>query len=194
MTLATIITHSDFGELLASAFQPETPQVASSESDLGQSLEHFATPAEIHAKVAQCAAAGLHNYAFGFWYPSMKGHAIERKVILDPPRDGHAFRHSLTGWGLMHLHVYFTHPRKLQCRIAVNSRARAESRQTRYPELGPVSDWDWRVVESYAFRLSRKLAAMGPTAPVIQQADQAAPGEAAPGEAPASPWQRKKRD
>ncbi len=185
MTLATLITHADFGELLASAFQKETPQVSSSESDLGQALQHFATPADIHAKVAQCAAAGLHDYSFGFWYPSMKGRPIERKVILDPPREGHAFRHSLTGWGLIHLHLYFTQPRKLQCRIAVNSQTRALSREARYPELGPASDWDWRVVEAYAFRLSRKLAAMGPTMPVTPQE---APVEPTP-----SPWQRAKR-
>ncbi|HEY0916767.1 MAG TPA: hypothetical protein VGE22_17970 [Solimonas sp.] len=191
MTLATIISHADFGELLASAFQPETPQVTSSESDLGAALQHFATPAEIHAKVAQCASAGMHDYSFGFWYPSMKGRPIERKVILDPPREGHAFRHSLTGWGLIHLHLYFTHPRKLQCRIAVNSQTRAKAREARYPELGAVTDWDWRVVDSYAFRLSRKLAAMGPTAPVVQQAD---PGEPSPPPGSSSPWQRRKQD
>lgn len=186
MTLATLITFPDFGDLVQSAFQAETPQVCSSESELGEALQRFATPAEIQAKAAECAAAGLHNYAFGLWYPSMKGRAVERRVTLDPPREGKTFRHSLAGWGLIHLHLYFPQPGKLQCRVAVNSQARARSRQDRYPDLGAVSDWDWRVVESYAFRLSRKLAAMGPTVPVIP------PGSAAPEEPRPSPWRRRK--
>jgi hypothetical protein len=185
VTLATLIRFSDFDELVESAFKPEMPQVRSSESDLGAPLQHFATPAEVKAKAASCAGAGLHNYGFGFWYPSMKGLVLERKVILDPPREGHAFRHSLAGWGLIHLQLYFAQPGKLQCRVVVNSRTRALSRQDRHPELGPVADWDWRVVESYAFRLSRRLAAMGPTFPVGQ-----AP---APDSAPPSPWRRSPR-
>ena len=167
MTLATLISLSDFGVLVDSAYQAETPQVASSESDLGEPLQHFASQAEILAKAAQCVDAGVHNYAFGFWYPSMKGQVLERKVELDPPREGKTFRYSLSGWGLIHLHLYVTAPKTLQCRVAVNSETRARQREARYPELGPVSDWDWRVVESYAFRLSRKLASMGKTAPVI---------------------------
>lgn len=168
MTLATVIDFSQLGVLVESAFRSETPTVSSSESELGEPLQRFASPAEILAKAAACMEGGVGNYAFGLWYPSMKGRVVERRVELDPPRDGKTFRYSLSGWGLVHLHLYFTPPHTLQCRVAVNSQARAQSRQGRYPELGATSEWDWRVVETYAFRLSRSLAAMGPTAPVIQ--------------------------
>ncbi|WP_461517674.1 hypothetical protein [Porticoccus sp.] len=189
MTLATIITNSDLSALLDSAFQQETPIVTSSESNLGEPLEHFANPADILAKAADCAKAGIHNYAFGFWYPSMKGQVVERKVTLDPPRDGKTFRYSLGGWGIIHLHLYFTPPNTLQCRVVVNSEARAISREDRYPELGAASDWDWRVVESYAFRLSRRLAAMGRAVPVAQQSSPVTQ-KPTPAAAPRSPWKR----
>lgn len=182
MTLATIISTANLSTLLDSAFQQETPVVTSSESDLGEPLQRFATPADILAKAKACAKTGVHNYAFGFWYPSMKGHVVERKITFDPPREGKTFRYSLAGWGIIHLHLYFTPPNTLQGRISVNSEARAISRQDRYPDLGPASDWDWRVVESYAFRLSRQLSAMGRTVPVVRQS--------APTERP-SPWRRK---
>lgn len=169
MTLATVIDLSQFGVLVEGAFRAETPVVSSSESDLGEPLQRFATPTEIQAKAIECAEAGLHNYAFALWYPSMKGRVLERRVTLDPPRQGKDFRYSLSGWGVIHLHLYFTAPRKIQCRVAVNSEARAKARQDRHPELGPTSDWEWRVVDTYAFWLSRSLAAMGPTAPVIQR-------------------------
>ncbi len=168
MTLATIISFSDFGALVESAFYPEVPVVASSESDLGELLQRFENPAAILAKAAQCVETCTHNYAFGFWYPSMKGQMLERQVALDPPREGKSFRHSLSGWGIIHLHLYAPSPGTLQCRVAVNSEARAKSRESRYPELGAASEWDWRVVETYAFRLGRRLASMGPTAPVQQ--------------------------
>lgn len=154
--------------LVASAFETETPTVASSESGLGQALQYFGSQADIKAMAAQCIEARVHNYAFGLWYPSMKGELLERRVELDPPRDGHSFRYSLSGWGIIRIHLYAAQPQTLQCRIAVNSESRARSREDRHPELGPASAWDWRVVEAYAFRLSRKLAAMGDTAPVVQ--------------------------
>ncbi|HEY1077379.1 MAG TPA: hypothetical protein VGE51_11875 [Fontimonas sp.] len=181
MTLATLITAPDFKDLIASAYEAEPPTVAAAESELGEALEHFSSPAEIVAKAAQCIEQRVHNYAFGFWYPSMKGEILERRVDLDPPRDGKTFRHSLSGWGIIRIHLYAAQPGTLQCRIAVNSEARARSREDRHPELGPVSAWDWRVVETYAFRLSRKLAAMGRTAPVAQPgaADDSAPTPAA---------------
>jgi len=182
VTLATIISTANLSTLLDSAFQQETPVVTSSESELGEPLQHFDSPADILAKAAECAKAGIHNYAFGFWYPSMKGHSVERKIILDPPREGKSFRYSLAGWGIINLHLYFTPPNTMQCRISVNSEARALSRQDRYPDLGPAANWDWRVVESYAFRLSRQLASMGRTVPVGQKP--------APAKRP-SPWKRK---
>lgn len=168
MTLATLITPADFNTLVDSAFEAETPMVASSESALGQPLERFATSEEVKARAAQCIKDGVSNYAFGLWYPTMKGSVLERRIELDPPRDGETFLHSLSGWGIIRLQLYVTPPNTLQCRVTVNSEARSTSREHRYPEQGAVSDWDWRVVETYAFRLSRKLAAMGRTVPVVQ--------------------------
>lgn len=187
MTLATLITAPDFNDLIASAFEAELPTVASSESELGEPLRHFASQDEIIAMAAQCIENRIHNYAFGFWYPSMKGELLERRVELDPPRDGKTFRYSLSGWGIIRIHLYAAQPGTLQCRIAVNSEARAQSREDRHPELGPVSAWDWRVVETYAFRLSRKLAAMGRTAPVAQPSDEGAVPAAVPAPAAAAP-------
>ena len=168
-TYATIISPGKFNKLVEAAFQPEAPQVSSSESDLGEPLQHFSSPEEIRAKVASCAKEGIHSYAFALWYPSMKGSIHERKITLDPPREGKSFRYSLSGWGIIHLHLYFTAPDKLQCRVAVNTQARAESRESRFPNLGAASEWDWAVVETCAFRLSRQLATMGRVAPVVKQ-------------------------
>ena len=184
MTNATLITLTNFGKLIEGAFQPEAPQVASSESELGQPLQRFATPEDILTKAAYCIEAGSYNYAFGFWYPSMKGNVIERKITFDPPREGASFRYSLSGWGIIHLRLYVTAD-TLQTRVAVNTEARAKSREARYPEMGPASAWDWRAVETYAFRLSRRLAAMGRLAPVVQHAEEAPA-------LPDNPWTRRK--
>lgn len=168
MTLATIISFSDLSTLLEGTFEPEIPVVASSESALGEPLEYFSSPEEMREKALFCAKSGMHSYAFGLCYPSMKGRIIERKISLDPPREGKSFRYSMSGWGIVHLHLYFTQPNTLQARVVVNSEARAQSRQSRYPDMGETSEWDWRVVETFAFRLSRRLASMGRVAPVVQ--------------------------
>src|SRR3546814_16205198 len=70
MPLATFIKLSNFDELVDAAFMPEAPNVASSESDLGEPLQHFADAGAIKARAAQCVADGTHNYAFALHYPS----------------------------------------------------------------------------------------------------------------------------
>lgn len=171
MTLATFIKLSDFDELVDAAFLPEAPNVASSESELSEPLQHFPDAAAIKAKAAQCVAESTHNYAFALHYPSLGSTVIERMITFEPPRDGHSFRYSCSGWGLIHLHLYVPEADVLQCRIAAASRSWAEKRQDRYPELGAVSNWNWPQIESIAFRLSRRLAAMGKTGPVVQPSE-----------------------
>ena len=82
MTLATIIDLEDFDALVDGAFRAEHPSVSSSESELGEALEHFATPDAIKAKARHCVEAGIRRYAFGLWYPSTKGLVFERRVEL----------------------------------------------------------------------------------------------------------------
>src|SRR3546814_11844953 len=84
-------------DLVDAAFMPEAPNVASSESDLGEPLQHFADAGAIKARAAQCVADGTHNYAFALHYPSTGRTVIERRISFDPPRDGHTFRYSLSG-------------------------------------------------------------------------------------------------
>src|SRR3546814_19939301 len=94
MPLATFIKLSNFDELVDAAFMPEAPNVASSESDLGEPLQHFADAGAIKARAAQCVADGTHNYAFALHYPSTGRTVIERRISFDPPRAGHTFRYS----------------------------------------------------------------------------------------------------
>ncbi|MFT4045080.1 MAG: hypothetical protein QM661_00115 [Solimonas sp.] len=170
MTLATFISPAHFDALVDAAFESEAPTVVATESAPGAPLQRFDGAAAIKAQAAACIAAGQRHYAFGLCYPSMKGALVERRITFDPPRDGHDFGHALGGWGLIQLHLYVTPPAVLQCRVAVNSEGRAAAREDRYPDLGAVADWDWRAVENHAFRLSRRLARMGRTGPVAQQA------------------------
>lgn len=187
MTLATFITPADFDDLVDAAFLPEAPVVTAAESELGEPLQHFADAAAIKAKAAQCIADGVSNYAFALHYPAAGGTVVERMVIFDPPRDGHTFRYSLSGWGLIHLHLYVTEPDVLQCRVAANSRAWGEKRQDRYTDLGAVSDWNWTLIENITFRLGRRLAAMGKTGPVVQPSDVWKSAEQRRGPKPPSP-------
>ncbi|NKF21348.1 hypothetical protein [Solimonas marina] len=171
MTLATFISPADFDLLVDAAYHPEAPTVTSSESAPGAALTHFADADAVKAQAAHCHAAGdVDHYAFGLWYRGAGGTVLERRIDFDPPRDGHRFGHSLAGWGLIHLHLYWTAD-TLQCRVVAHARAAAEKRQARYPELGAIDDWNWPQIESTTFRLQRRLASMGRTGPVIRRAD-----------------------
>jgi len=168
VTLATTLSLQDFSALADSAFKPEAPIVRAAESDGDEPLAQYADTAAMVERVRRCISERRHNFAFALWYPAMKGLVVERRIEFDPPRDGITHRDTVSGWGLIHLHVYASVPGNLQCRISVNSEQRARNRQAKYPELGPVDDWDWRFVQRQAYNLTQRLSTMGFTGPVIQ--------------------------
>ena len=104
--------------------------------------------------------AALHSYAI--YYPEAKGHTYEKRITLKPEScNGHTFRFSQEGWGLIHLQCDFRSYPKIECRIAVNSEARAANWHDTYPDYRSPNLWNWDVINKKAGRLVRLLRKHG---------------------------------
>ncbi|MBB5204987.1 hypothetical protein HNQ51_002306 [Inhella inkyongensis] len=81
---------------------------------------------------------------------------IERFALNPRACNGKAFRYRANGWGLIQLQLGGIGPKGLVAsHTNHNSVARALSWESTYPELGPVSTWNWSAVQAASNKLNR---------------------------------------
>lgn len=92
-------------------------------------------------------------------YPDMAGCASKKTIRLNPAKtDGHTFRYSWSGWGLIQVQLSNRPAPNHESRIASSSEKRAIAWAHTYPELPAPSTWNWKAVASHTRRLKRVLA------------------------------------
>lgn len=169
-----IETLSEF--LLANGFI-----VYESESRLDCKLRTFSTANEIVIAYREVENRKLSPFfQISCYHSSFAGKVVIEKTKLIPDvSNGHTFRYSVGGWGLLHLQFGgITGSRTItpSC-FTHNSEKRAHNWDDAYKELGKASEWDWhaisrssRLIQSY---IGKKLAACREgTRPVLIQAAQ----------------------
>lgn len=98
------------------------------------------------------------------YYPDAKGHVYEKRIQLNPDCcDGHKFRFSQEGWGLIDLQLRLLPAGLVECRVALNSPARAKNWSTTNSEYRAPDLWDWGVLRKKAGKLVRLVRKLGNT-------------------------------
>ena len=130
-------------ETVLSFVYERTDCIAYEGTAFDRELRTFATMEEVIAANAQ---------TLYLWAPALGSEPrIKRTAVFVP---GHTFRHDVEGWGLMQLLFgQVTETQMRPGRLSNNSEKRSLKWEPLYPELGPVSAWDWKAVE----RLSRRI-------------------------------------
>ncbi|HNU52883.1 MAG TPA: hypothetical protein PKJ98_18475 [Verrucomicrobiota bacterium] len=158
MQSTATLSREGFTELAAFVFESGEPVVFHAYSGYGQPLRSFRSPSELIADIEAAFADGQKSLGFALHYPDTKGHVAERKITLDPKTcDGHTWRYTVQGWGLIQFQGDLRRAPAVECHVAVNTQRRAEGWADTYPELRDPSLWDWRVVQHHAGRIIRKM-------------------------------------
>jgi hypothetical protein len=89
--------------------------------------------------------------------PSASHQFSVRRISMQPELcDGHTFRYTVEGWGLIHLHLGGTGPQGLVVSHSNhNTEARARKWLESRPEFGPIEIWNWRETNMVSSALSR---------------------------------------
>lgn len=128
-------------------------KVATTYSDLSEKIKYFNSPEEIEGHLR-----GRSFESYALHYLDCGGNVEERRIALNPSKcGGHTFRYSIDGWGLILIQITEKLPALVECRIAVNTVARAEKWADTYPEYGNPLMWNWKLVEKHARRLIRHV-------------------------------------
>jgi hypothetical protein len=144
---------SDALSVIAYIFAEMDLQLFDLYSEYGEEVTEYKSVADVQRKFETSAA---HPSAlFQVWSPRHRGKPFFRKLALDPDRcDGHTFRYSTNGWGLIQLYFYGPSKRGLgPSHIGHFEERGAYSRESLYEEMGKASEWDWREIR----RTSRAL-------------------------------------
>jgi hypothetical protein len=125
-------------------------------SDFECATLEFTTADALKKNIAPEQKAAL--YLYSIYYPELRGHVLEQRIELKPAScNGYKFRFRQVGWGLIQLQCNFKTFPVIECRIAVNSNARAGNWFQTFPELKDPNLWDWEVLNKKAGRLIRLL-------------------------------------
>ena len=149
---ATVALPADSLKALLDAVFVGAVTVYTSDSAFGEATRVFTSPSEalVHFEDKSYAGYAVH-------YVDAGGRIEDRRVELDPSKcNGHTFRYSVGGWGLIHIQLK-RQATTLECRVAVNTSKRAARWFSTHPELGDPALWRWPVVEKHARRLIRHL-------------------------------------
>lgn len=148
----------DLTELVKFVFEISAATVFQAYSAYGQGLRCFGTPAELLADIELQIAKGALFLLYAIHYPDTKGHIEKAKITLNPKKcDGHTWRFSISGWGLIQFQADLRRVPNIECRIAVNSQVRSEAWASQIPTLKDPSLWDWKAVNKRAGQIIRRM-------------------------------------
>ena len=158
MILGTLISIEAFPRMLEQVFDPMNVDVYTSDSKFGKQTRTFRSARECAEYFKEQISAGSNFVGFAVHYLDTNGHIEDRRISLDPAKcDGHSFRYSIGGWGVINLQFHIDSNGDVRCNVDVNSEKRAKTWFTTYPEFKSPDLWNWRIVEKHARRLKRCL-------------------------------------
>ena len=169
MQTTRIIKEQDVSEVLMSVYKEGEPIAYQADSAFGEELNTFNTKEELSLEIQRLLDSNDPFFQFAFYYPESEGFVEKQRVSLNPEKcNGHTFRFSIKGWGLIYLQFHRKH-QGIECRATVNTEKRANEWADTYADLKEPSLWQWKVVERNARRVIRTINKL---------AQQDAPGDA----------------
>jgi hypothetical protein len=161
MQTTQFIQDKQLNELINIIYSDGAPVVKEAYSEFDAPTVTFRSASELRANIEFIPKERAFFY-YAIYYPDAKGFVLEKRIKLKPRAcKGHTHRFSQEGWGLIFLHITFQSQSRIECCVAVNSNARAETWSNIYPELKSPDLWDWTIVSRYAGRLTRLLRKLG---------------------------------
>jgi hypothetical protein len=133
-------------------------QIYDLSSSYGHEICNYKSVEDISSKF-DLVNGGKFAVTFQLWTPRHKGRPIFRKIELDPKKcNGHTFRYSTDGWGLIQL--YFgglTNNELNQSHIGHFNESGALKNEGSTKFNGKVNSWDWTEIQVTSRKLKYQI-------------------------------------
>lgn len=158
MQATKILDQSQLPLILEALFASGQPVVFEAYSAYDSHLKSFAAVTDLRAYLESELTRRSGMALLVVHYPEALGQVQTTTIKLRPEKcDGATWRETIEGWGLIQVQLKANGNGTTECRIAVNSQARANAWSQTLPQPGDPSLWDWKAVEKHARRLIRVL-------------------------------------
>jgi len=158
MTYDFFADKADKLQILEYIFSETDLQVYDLGSQYGQEICNYKNVDDISSKF-DLVNGDKFAVTFQLWTPRHKGQPIFRKIDLDPKRcNGHTFRYSTDGWGLIQLYFGGLKNNELnQSHIGHFNEAGALKNEGVNKFNGNVSSWDWTEIQTTSRKLKHQI-------------------------------------
>jgi hypothetical protein len=158
MTYDFFADKADKLEILEFIFKDTDLHVYDLSSAYGQEICQYKTVDEVSSKF-DLDNGDKFAVTFQLWSPRHKGKPLFRKIDLDPKRcNGHTFRYSTEGWGLIQL--YFGGLKNNELKHShighFNEKGALKWDETNNVN-GLVSSWDWTEIQATSRKLKYQI-------------------------------------
>jgi len=158
MTYDFFADKADKFEILKFIFKETDLQVYDLGSLYGQEICQYKTVDEISSKF-DLDNGDKFAVTFQLWTPRHKGKPLFRKIDLDPKHcNGHTFRYSTDGWGLIQLYFGGLKNNELnQSHIGYLNESAALKNKSLTTFNGKVNAWDWTEIQATSRKLKYQI-------------------------------------
>jgi hypothetical protein len=158
MTYDFFADKADKIQILEYIFGETDLQIYDQSSPYGQQICNYKSIEEISSKF-DLVNGDKFAVTFQLWTPRHKGRPIFRKIELDPKRcNGHTFRYSTDGWGLIQLYFGGLRNNELnQSHIGHFTEKGALKWEGTNSINGKVSNWAWAEIQLTSKKLKRHI-------------------------------------
>jgi hypothetical protein len=148
-------------EILEFIFKETDLRVFDLSSSYGQEICEYKSVDEVTKKF-DLVNGDKFAVTFQLWSPKFKGDILFRKVTLDPKHcNGHSFRYSTDGWGLIQLYLGgIKHDKQNESHIGHFNEKGALDRESTTTFNGKVSNWDWTEIQKTSRTLKQKIQSL----------------------------------
>ena len=158
MTYDFFANKSDKINLLDFIFRETDLKIYDLASPYGQEISEYKTTDEIETKF-DLENGGQSSATFQLWTPRFGGDIFFRKVDLNPKYcNGHTFRYSTDGWGLIQLYFGGQKDNVLfHSHIGHFNEKGALKWQDTNQVNGSVDKWNWKIIEQTSRKLKNQI-------------------------------------
>ena len=158
MTYDFFANKSDKINLLDFIFRETDLKIYDLASSYGQEISEYKTTDEI-AKKFDLENARQLSPTFQLWTPRFGGNIFFRKIDLNPEYcNGHIFRYSADGWGLIQLY-FGGHKDNILFHSHIghfNEKGALKSQDTN-KSIDNVDKWNWKIIEQTSRQLKNQI-------------------------------------
>jgi hypothetical protein len=158
MTYDFFASKTDKLEILDFIFKETDLHLYDLGSPYGQEICQYKTVDEISSKF-DLDNGDKFAVTFQLWTPRHKGKLLFRKIDLDPKHcNGHTFRYSTDGWGLIQLYFGGLKNNELnQSHIGHFNESEALKNEISMTFNGKVDAWDWTEIQATSRKLKYQI-------------------------------------